>query len=91
MDFWLIGDGPSSFLLTTADLSRIGRKFVFALSLTGIILSGAWSFVVVWFWKVLPIRLIWLCPLFIFIGGGEAVAAMMFFAIGSDITTESNR
>lgn len=61
------------------------------LSLTGMILSGVWSLVVMWFWKVLPIRLVWLSPLFIFIGGGEAVTGMMFFAVGCDITTESNR
>lgn len=64
---------------------------MFVLSLTGIILSACWSMVVIWFWKTLPIRLVWLCPLFIFIGGGEAVASMMFFAVGCDVTTESNR
>ena len=73
------------------DQYRIGRKLVFVLSMTGMILSGAWSMVVMWFWKVLPVRLVWLAPAFIFIGGGEAVVGMIFFAVGCDITTESNR
>ncbi|KAG0646746.1 Efflux pump ustT [Hyphodiscus hymeniophilus] len=74
-----------------SNLLRIGRKIVFTLALSGLILSGLWSIVVLWFWKVLPIRLVWLCPMFLFIGGGQAVAGMMFFAIGSDVTTESDR
>jgi MFS family permease len=83
--------GPPPVLVTSSDLFRSGRKLVFVLSLTGIILSACWSFTVMWFWKILPVRLAWLCPLFTFIGGGQAVAAMMFFAVASDVTTDSNR
>lgn len=57
----------------------------------GMILSGVWNAVVMWFWKTLPLRLVWLAPIFLFIGGGEGVAGMIFYAVGCDVTTESNR
>ncbi|RFU28514.1 hypothetical protein B7463_g7814, partial [Scytalidium lignicola] len=70
---------------------RIGRKKVFALSATGIILSGISGLTVMWFSNILPIHLVWVTPIFIFIGGGEATMSTVFFSIGSDISTEANR
>jgi len=46
---------------------------------------------VMYFWKIVPIRLLWLSNLFILVGGGVAVSGMMFYAIGSDVTTDANR
>jgi hypothetical protein len=43
------------------------------------------------FWRTLPIRLLWLCPIFTLVGGGEVVGSMMFYAIGSDITPQARR
>ena len=55
------------------------------------IIGGCYNFTVMWFWKTLPLYMIWASPIFILIGGGEPVATMMFFAIGNDVTTEANR
>ncbi|CAG8949801.1 hypothetical protein HYFRA_00004125, partial [Hymenoscyphus fraxineus] len=86
---------PIPRLLTTipygALADRVGRKPIFILAIVGFILSGICDILIVSFWKVLPLRLIWLSPLFTFIGGGEAVAAMIFYAIACDITTETAR
>lgn len=70
---------------------RMGRKPVFALSIVGIILAQCWNLMVVRFWRYMPLRLVWISPIFTLIGGGEAVANMVFFAMGSDITTDEQR
>jgi MFS transporter, PCFT/HCP family, solute carrier family 46 (folate transporter), member 1 len=72
-------------------LTRVGRRLVFALSLAGMVFGGLYNFAVMSLWKVLPLQLIWASPVFLLIGGGEAVTAMMFYAIGNDLTTEENR
>ena len=64
---------------------------MFALSLLGMIIAGFYNFTVMALWKVVPIQLIWLSPMFVLIGGGEPVTNMMFFAIGHDVTTDANR
>jgi hypothetical protein len=43
------------------------------------------------FWRKIPVRLLWLSPVFTLIGGGEVVGSMMFYAIGSDITPQARR
>ena len=58
-------------------LSRIGRRPIFALSLTGLILGGVWDIVVMSSWRILPVRLAWLSPITAFLGGGESVANMV--------------
>lgn len=55
------------------------------------LLSLIYSMLIMLFWRTVPIRLVWLAPAFTLIGGGEAVTGMMFYAIGSDITTDANR
>ncbi|TGO88791.1 hypothetical protein BPOR_0141g00020 [Botrytis porri] len=74
-----------------SDCQRIGRKPIFILAMTGTILSYLWNIVVMWFWNTLPLRLIWLGPIFTIIGGGPSVGSMAFFAIASDITPEAKR
>lgn len=61
------------------------------LAITGIILNYLWNISVMWFWHTLPLRLIWLGPIFTIIGGGPSVGGMAFFAIASDTTTEAKR
>jgi hypothetical protein len=61
------------------------------LSISGSVLSALWNLAVVYFWTVLPLRLIWLCSAFMLVGGGGTVFGMMSYAIGCDITTERNR
>lgn len=70
---------------------RIGRKPVFAFALIGMLIGAAYNMLIMSFWKVLPIYLLCVAPLFWFIGGGPAVSQMMFYAIGCDITTEATR
>ncbi|RDW79795.1 hypothetical protein BP6252_04433 [Coleophoma cylindrospora] len=70
---------------------RIGRKPVFGIVVTGYIVSNLWSLNVMWFWRTLPLRLVWLSPLLLFIGGGDVVTAIVFYSIASDVTTEENR
>ncbi|KAE8448084.1 hypothetical protein EG329_009849 [Mollisiaceae sp. DMI_Dod_QoI] len=70
---------------------RIGRKPVFMLAIIGLVLCALWQMIVMWFWRTLPLRLLWLGPILTLIGGGEAVAAMTFYAIVCDITLEANR
>ncbi|KAF7954343.1 hypothetical protein EAE96_005468 [Botrytis aclada] len=72
-------------------MDRIGRKPIFILAITGVILSYLWNIVVMWFWHTLPLRLIWLSPIFTVIGGGQSVGSMAYFAIASDITPEAKR
>ncbi|KAH6722247.1 major facilitator superfamily domain-containing protein [Leptodontidium sp. 2 PMI_412] len=70
---------------------RIGRKPVIILSLIGLLLNACWDITVMWFWKTIPLRAIWADVIFTFIGGGDAVTLMVFYATISDITTEENR
>lgn len=72
-------------------MDRIGRKPIFMLAITGIILNYLWNISVMWYWHTLPLRLIWLGPIFTIIGGGPSVGGMAFFAIASDTTTEAKR
>ncbi|TVY52685.1 Efflux pump ustT, partial [Lachnellula suecica] len=69
----------------------IGRKPVFALAMIGMLSAGLFNGIIMSMWKVLPYQLLWVCPLFLFIGGGPAVSSMMFYAVACDITTEANR
>lgn len=64
---------------------------MFLFSICGMLISGVFSMLVMYFWRALPLRLIWLSPVFMLIGGGEAVTGMSFYAIGSDVTTDANR
>jgi hypothetical protein len=59
--------------------------------MAGIILNSSMDIIIIYFWKSVPIHLLWLSPIMTFVGGGEAVTGMMFYAVGCDITTEANR
>lgn len=72
-------------------MDRIGRKPIFMLAMVGVVLEALWGLVVMWFWRTLPLRFVWLSPVFTLIGGGTSVGSMAFFAIISDITPEAKR
>ncbi len=38
-----------------------------------------------------PLRLIWLTPVFTFVGGGEVTALTMVYAMVADVTEEAQR
>ncbi|PQE05738.1 Major facilitator superfamily domain general substrate transporter protein [Rutstroemia sp. NJR-2017a BVV2] len=71
--------------------ARIGRKPVFALAILGLLLSLLSEIAIMHAWRVLPIRLVWLAPFVQFLGGGDKTASAIFYAIISDVTTQSQR
>lgn len=72
-------------------LYRIGRRLVFALAVTGVGLAASFTLIITLCWRYVSLRWIWLSPIFLLIGGGEAVINMMFFAIANDVTSEQTR
>lgn len=70
---------------------RIGRKRVCGIALVGLLMKMCWDISVLWFWKTFPIRLVWISPIFLLLGGGGATAGAMVNSIISDVTTEENR
>lgn len=67
------------------------QKFILILAMIGVILCQIWTMTVCWFWHILPLRLIWISPLFQVIGGGGNVAYVMAYAIISDVSAEADR
>jgi hypothetical protein len=55
------------------------------------IINTSFNFIIMALWKVLPLHLVLISPLFVVIGGGEPVAIMMFYAIGNDVIEEAER
>ncbi|ESZ96471.1 hypothetical protein SBOR_3093 [Sclerotinia borealis F-4128] len=84
---------PGMFMAVPYGLlaDKIGRKPVFAMSIFGILLSLLFEVFIMSEWMMLPIRVVWLAPFMQFIGGGEKTAAAIFYAIISDVTTQSER
>lgn len=61
------------------------------MSVVGLVAAVCWDLIVMFFWRTIPLRVIWADVLFTFFGGGQIVTSMMFYAIASDISTEANR
>ncbi|KFY22348.1 hypothetical protein V493_06656 [Pseudogymnoascus sp. VKM F-4281 (FW-2241)] len=70
---------------------RIGRKPVFILSVVGIEVAEIMGLVVCWFWRVFPLRLVWVMPLLQIIGGSSAVTSAMLFATVADVAPADSR
>ncbi|RDW58813.1 MFS transporter-10 [Coleophoma cylindrospora] len=68
-----------------------GRKPVVLLSLLGFLLSTTCTLVVCRFWQFLPLRLVWLSPIFTIIGGGAPVLFSMTYTIIADVVPENER
>ncbi|EUC43341.1 hypothetical protein COCMIDRAFT_101075 [Bipolaris oryzae ATCC 44560] len=73
---------------TLAD--RIGRKWIFAASLVGIVLSCAWTLLICYL-KTLPLQLTWFSSAFLVIGGGAFVAMAIGLTMISDIAPPEKR
>ncbi|KAI1103600.1 MFS general substrate transporter [Jackrogersella minutella] len=70
---------------------RIGRRPVFAISLSGMLINVLWGMVVLYFHTTLPVELIWLGSAGYFLGGGNAVLVGIILSMITDSTTEEER
>ncbi|ETS78342.1 hypothetical protein PFICI_10404 [Pestalotiopsis fici W106-1] len=70
---------------------RVGRRPVWALALFGMILMSLWQMAVVYFSSALPIRLYWLAPLGLIVGGGNAVLNAAVCGMLVDVLPEADR
>lgn len=70
---------------------RIGRKPVFILSVIGIELGELLNLVICWWWRVLPLRLVWAMPFTQIIGGGATVTSAMLYATVADVAPAESR
>lgn len=71
----------------------IGRKPIILLALTGMILEESLTRLILW-WSangIVPLRSLWLVPLFQLVGGGPQIATSMVFTILTDITPMEGR
>lgn len=66
---------------------RIGRKPIILLALTGLLLEEVSARMISWWSEmgILPLRLLWLVPVFQFLGGGPQIASSMVYAVLTDI------
>ncbi|KAJ4420992.1 hypothetical protein N0V82_004034 [Gnomoniopsis sp. IMI 355080] len=66
---------------------RIGRKPIILLALTGLLLEEVSTRLISWWSEMglLPLRLLWLVPVFQFLGGGPQIASSMVYAVLTDI------
>lgn len=46
---------------------------------------------VTWFWHIFPLRMIWLGPILLSIGGGNVVLQNMIYSMISDASTDATR
>nr|XP_036581546.1 major facilitator superfamily transporter [Colletotrichum truncatum]KAF6789897.1 major facilitator superfamily transporter [Colletotrichum truncatum] len=70
---------------------RLGRKLVFSLTIFGMALDQAWFAIVCAFPATLPLEAIWVGPMMMVIGGGNAVVSAIVFSMLADVTTSENR
>jgi len=70
---------------------RIGRKPVILLFLLGFFLCDSWVKIVCLFPDQLPLRLVWLAPLFKIVGGGANFGTSMLFTAAADVVAEKDR
>lgn len=54
-------------------------------------MTGLALCVICWFWETFPIRMIWITPIFLIIGGGNSVVRSMLFTMISDVTPAEDR
>ena len=69
---------------------RVGRKPILILSGAGLFLQLAWALLVCYL-RSIPIRWVWLSGIFLFVGGGDAVAATVSHVIVTDAIDEADR
>lgn len=83
---------PQDMLIQSGtDRFRWGRKKVFGLAAFGLVISELYILLIVWFWRLFPLRLIWASALFLCVGGGSGVIQNMLYATLSDVSTDETR
>lgn len=70
---------------------RIGRKPILLLSLTGLILQEAAIRCICWSSPFVPLRAVWVSPLFQVIGGGSQIATSMAYAMLTNVYATKKR
>ncbi|OJJ72219.1 hypothetical protein ASPBRDRAFT_75463 [Aspergillus brasiliensis CBS 101740] len=70
---------------------RVGRKPVLLLSLTGLLMEELAIRVVCWCSAVLPLRTVWVTPIFQLVGGGPQLSTAMAYAMITDVVPVSKR
>ncbi|KAI4598258.1 hypothetical protein KJ359_003142 [Pestalotiopsis sp. 9143b] len=71
-------------------VNSVGRRPVWSLALLGMIVEAAWQMTVVWLGETLSIYLVWLGPLGLVIGGGNAVLNAVSSGMLADVVPESD-
>jgi MFS transporter, PCFT/HCP family, solute carrier family 46 (folate transporter), member 1 len=57
----------------------------------GTVLTLVWALGVLRFWLEVPVRLIWIAPVFQAIGGGNTVTVAVIYSIVADVESEAYR
>lgn len=70
---------------------KIGRRPVYAIAAAGQSAAILWSLIVYAGWRVLPLELVLIAPVFQLFGGGIAVGTAVLYAILSDIMPVQSR
>lgn len=58
-----------------------GRRLIVSACLLGFIMKDTWTFVVLYFYKIFPLRSIYAAPAFVLLGGGNTLFGPMIMAI----------
>ncbi len=58
-----------------------GRTLVLGLALSGFVLKDGWTFTVLYFYRIFPLKAVYAAALLVAVGGGPTVAGPMFLAI----------
>ncbi|KAL6859686.1 major facilitator superfamily domain-containing protein [Trichoderma novae-zelandiae] len=70
---------------------KLGRVPILALSIVSLFLSEAYTLLICWRWRQVPLRAIWGSGAIMLLGGGRGVAEAMVFTSISDVIPESKR
>jgi MFS family permease len=79
----------SGFYGNMAD--RYGRRPVLLLGYLGMVLGATWMTCVVWLAPTIPLRLVWLGPVFTLIGGGPGVPISILMTTATNVVASTQR
>lgn len=86
---------PAIFLsgrsIANCGFSRLGRKLVVGLAITGMALASLWIMMVLAWYTVIPLWVMYLAGGFHFVGGGNAMISASLLSMVSDVIPEERR